>query len=89
MSFQILSILENNLNPTSYASSNIFGFVLHQATQFHPYEVQNMLCYMDTVTDMVFLPGHCPMDYRKFMEYAVPPLIPTDIGGRVALRYCN
>jgi hypothetical protein len=26
------------------------------------------------VTDMVFLPGHCPMDYRKVMEYAIPPL---------------
>lgn len=38
---------------------------------------------------MVFLPGHCPMDYRKVMEYAVPPLTPTDAGGRVALRYCN
>jgi hypothetical protein len=41
------------------------------------------------VTGMVFLPGHCPMDYRKVMEYAVPPLMPTNVGGRVALRYHN
>jgi hypothetical protein len=26
------------------------------------------------VTGMVCLPGPCPMDYRKVMEYAFPPL---------------
>jgi hypothetical protein len=28
------------------------------------------------VTGMVCLPGHCPMDYREVMEYAVPLLTP-------------
>lgn len=44
---------------------------------------QNSLQYffgLWTVPSMVYLNGHCPMDYKEFMEYAVPPYTPTKWG---------